>query len=127
MHLHCDTLHAKHVLAQSCYQQFELVSHHLGPWRLKPGAWAVSSPSAAACVLVADSVYAHKLMIHHAGKVLKRLLKPTARQPGTRWEKFMLALHDGNITGILVEAAVPFAQLVVILTVISVIFKQVVP
>lgn len=37
----------------------------------------------------------------------------------------MLALHDGNVTGVLVEAAVPFAQLVLVFTAVSMILKKV--
>lgn len=53
------------------------------------------------------------------GRVLKRLLKPTAREPTTRWEKVMLALHDGNTTGVLTQASVPIAQFVGILVAIA--------
>lgn len=57
------------------------------------------------------------------GKVLKRLLKPTAREPTTRWEKFMLALHDGNATGLLVQASVPVAQLGAVILAIALLTK----
>lgn len=56
-------------------------------------------------------------------KVLKRLLKPTARTPSTRWEKSMLALHDGNAAGFLGQALLPLAQIVGILLAISLLLK----
>ncbi|GAB4816722.1 hypothetical protein N2152v2_003768 [Parachlorella kessleri] len=34
------------------------------------------------------------------GKVLRRLLRPAAKVPGTRWEAGMQALHDGDALGV---------------------------
>ncbi len=34
------------------------------------------------------------------GRVLRRLLKPTAQVPTTFWEVFFAALHDGDALGV---------------------------
>lgn len=76
-----------------CLQESGRVSKHIESWDVEPG------------------------------KVLKRLLKPTARMPTTRWEKGMLAVHDGNAIGVLAQAWVPLTQSVAILFAVSWLFK----
>lgn len=41
------------------------------------------------------------------GKVLKRLIRPAARTPTSRWETLMLSVHEGDIRGIWLAASAP--------------------
>ncbi|DBA68189.1 TPA: hypothetical protein ACH3X2_013898 [Trebouxia sp. C0005] len=44
------------------------------------------------------------------GKVLKRLLKPAARTPSSRWETLMLSLHEGDVRGVWLAASAPILK-----------------
>ena len=41
------------------------------------------------------------------GKVLKRLIRPAARTPTSRWETLMLSVHEGDIRGVWLAASAP--------------------
>ncbi|KAL3150302.1 hypothetical protein ABBQ32_000150 [Trebouxia sp. C0010 RCD-2024] len=41
------------------------------------------------------------------GKVLKRLIRPAARTPTSRWETLMLSVHEGDLKGIWLAASAP--------------------
>lgn len=41
------------------------------------------------------------------GKVLKRLIRPAARTPTSRWETLMLSVHEGDIKGVWLAASAP--------------------
>lgn len=41
------------------------------------------------------------------GKVLKRLIRPAARTPTSRWETLMLSVHEGDVKGIWLAASAP--------------------
>ena len=40
-------------------------------------------------------------------KVLKRLIRPASRTPTSRWETFMLSVHEGDLKGIWLAASAP--------------------
>ncbi|DBA78831.1 hypothetical protein WJX77_006022 [Trebouxia sp. C0004] len=44
------------------------------------------------------------------GKVLKRLLKPAARTPSSRWETLMLSVHQGDVRGVWLAASAPILK-----------------
>ena len=44
------------------------------------------------------------------GKVLKRLLKPASKTPSSRWETFMLSVHEGDIQGVWLAASAPILK-----------------
>lgn len=41
------------------------------------------------------------------GKVLKRLLKPAAKIPSSRWETLMLSVYEGDVKGVWLAASAP--------------------
>ena len=41
------------------------------------------------------------------GRVLKRLLKPASKTPTSRWETFMLSVHEGDAKGMWLAASAP--------------------
>ena len=41
------------------------------------------------------------------GRVLKRLLKPASKTPTSRWETFMLSVHEGDVKGMWLAASAP--------------------
>ena len=70
----------RYVLTYLCMQETGRVVKHIEMWDVEPG------------------------------KVLKRLLKPAARTPSSRWETLMLSLHEGDVKGVWLAASAPILK-----------------